>query len=466
MNKTKAVLGQADDGLKASLARLFEFLRFASIGTDPAYHGECRKAAEWMKGQLEELGFAAELRQTTGQPVVIGKTRSQGLPSHAPHILFYGHYDVQPPDPLELWESPPFEPQIRTGKDGKDRIFARGACDDKGQLMTFIEASRAWLSVHGRLPFRLTVLIEGDEEGDNAHLDRFIKKNRKEFAADAAFICDTGLWMDERTPFISTRLRGCLCEEVTITGPAKDLHSGYYGGPARNPIRVLNKIIGELHDDKGRVAIPGFYDGVAKLPAALRRAWARLDFSGPRFLKHVGLSVPAGEQGYSVLEQLWARPTAELNGIHGGYQKAGFKTVLPSKAAAKVSFRTVGGQDPKKIRKAWRDFVKARLPGDCMAEFQDIGGDNLAVTVADDSPIIKKAARALAAEWGREPIIGGDGGSIPIVATLKHVLGIESLLVGFARDDFVHSPNEKYDVECFHKGIRSWVRIIGEMDQS
>jgi acetylornithine deacetylase/succinyl-diaminopimelate desuccinylase-like protein len=332
--------------------------------------------------------------------------------------------------------------------------------------MTFIEASRAWLSVHGRLPFRLTVLIEGNEEGDSVHLDRFIAANRKEFAADAAFICDTGLWMDGKTPFITTRLRGCLCEELTVTGPSKDLHSGYYGGPAQNPIRVLNKIIGELHDKNGRVAIPGFYDGVAKVPAAFRRAWAKLDFSGVRFLKHIGLSVPAGEKSYSVLEQIWARPTVEVNGIFGGYQGAGFKTVLPSKATAKISFRTVGGQEPKKIRKGWRDFVKARLPKDCKAEFCDMGGDNLAVTVADDSALVKKTARALKAEWGREPIVGGMGGSIPVVATFKQMLGIDSLLVGFARDDFVHSPNEKYDVECFSKGIRSWVRIIGEMDQS
>lgn len=466
MNKTEAVLGQADGAFAASLGRLFELLRFPSIGTDPAYHGECRKAAQWVARELEGLGFAAELRETTGQPVVVGKYAPRGLPSHAPHILFYGHYDVQPPDPLELWHSPPFEPQIRKGKDGKDRIFARGACDDKGQMMTFIEASRAWLGLHGRLPFRLTVLIEGDEEGDNAHLDRFIARNRKEFAADAAFICDTGMWLDDKTPFISTRLRGCLCEELTITGPSKDLHSGYYGGAARNPIRVLNKIVGELHDKNGRVRIPGFYDGVAKPPAAVRQAWARLDFSGAQFLKQIGLSVPAGEKGYSVLEQIWARPTAEINGIHGGYMGAGFKTVLPAKATAKISFRTVGGQDPKKVRNAWRDFVRARLPKDCRAEFCDVGGDNLAVTLADDSAVIKKAAHALAAEWGRKPIIGGDGGSIPITATFKHVLGIDSLLVGFARDDFVHSPNEKYDVECFQKGIRSWVRIIGEMDKS
>jgi acetylornithine deacetylase/succinyl-diaminopimelate desuccinylase-like protein len=463
MNKVEAVLGQADGALAASLRRLFAFLRFPSIGTDPAYHGDCRKAAEWVKRELEGLGFKVELRETAGQPVVVGKYMPRGLPSHAPHILFYGHYDVQPPDPLEQWHSPPFEPQIRKGKDGKDRIFGRGASDDKGQLMTFIEASRAWLAVHRTLPFRLTVLIEGDEEGDNAHLDRFIKKNRKEFAADVAFICDTGLWMDEETPFISARLRGCLCEELTITGPTKDLHSGYYGGAARNPIRVLNKIIGDLHDQNGRVRIPGFYRGVASAPKVVRQAWAKLDFSGSRFLKQVGLSIPAGEKGYSVLEQIWARPTAEVNGIHGGYQGTGFKTVLPSKAVAKISFRTVGGQDPKKIRKGWRDFVKARLPEDCKAEFRGLGGDNLAVTVADDSAMVRKAARALEAEWGRKPIIGGDGGSIPIVATFKHVLGIDSLLVGFARDDLMHSPNEKYDVECFHKGIRSWVRIIGEI---
>src|SRR4029078_907593 len=261
MKSLDDVLQGIDDALDGSVARLFELLRFPSVGTDPAFHGACRDAAAWLKRLLAEIGFTARMDETTGQPVIVAKYAPKGLPSHAPRILFYGHYDVQPPDPLDLWESPPFEPQLRKDADGEERIFGRGPCDDKGQLMTFLEASRAWLKVKGSLPFHLTILIEGDEEGDSTHLDRYLSANRDELRADIAFICDTDMW-DAKTPAIVTRLRGCIAEEIAITGPSKDLHSGYYGGPARNPIRVLTKILGELHDRNGRVKLPGFYDGV------------------------------------------------------------------------------------------------------------------------------------------------------------------------------------------------------------
>ena len=457
------VLGQIDRGLPASLGRLFEFLRFPSVATDPRHHEDCKKTVQWLERELTRLGLAVSVRQTTGQPVVIGKYAPEALPSHAPHVLFYGHYDVQPADPIDLWESPPFEPQIRKGKDGKDRIFARGACDDKGQLMTFLEASRAWIKVKGSLPFRLTVLLEGDEEGDNSHLDRFVAANASEFAADAAFICDTDLWDDE-TPAINTMLRGCIGDEITITGPRIDLHSGYYGGPAQNPIKVLSGILGAMHNAKGKIMIPGFYDGVKPIPASLRKQWAGLKFPGKKFLRDVGLSIPAGEMNFSILEQIWARPTAEINGIYGGYRGAGSKTVLPAEATAKLTFRLVEGQNPKKIRAAFRAFVKQRLPKDCKARFLDYGGDSSGVRVADDTAWIKAAQAALKAEWGKAPVLIGSGGSIPVVESFKKHLRLDSLLVGFARDsDSVHSPNEKYDVECFHKGIRSWARIISEL---
>ncbi len=459
------VLATIDSGFQASLNRLFELLRFPSVATDPQYHGECLAAAAWLKDNLESLGFEASLRQTTGQPVVVGKYAPEAMPSHVPHILFYGHYDVQPADPIDLWDSPPFEPQIRKGKDGKNRIFARGSSDDKGQLMTFLEASRAWLSIHGSLPFRLTVLLEGDEEGDNSHLDRFLAANRAELAADAAFVCDTGMW-DPRTPAINTMLRGCICEEVKITGPRVDLHSGYYGGPAANPIKIMSRILGTMHDNNGRVTIPGFYKGVRPIPQALRRQWSKLKFSAPRFLKDVGLAISAGEKGFTPLEQIWARPTAEINGIWGGYRGAGTKTVLPSEASAKLSFRLVGGQEPKQIRQAFRDFVRKRLPKDCRASFLSQGGDNSGVAVSTDSPWIGIAKSALKAEWGRAPVEIGCGASIPVVESFRKHLGIDSLLVGFCHDDDgQHSPNEKYDVDSFHKGIRSWARIIAEINQ-
>ena len=408
------------------------------------------------------MGFTASLRETTGQPIVVGKYEPRGSGAHVPHILFYGHYDVQPADPLELWESPPFEPRLRKGKDGGECIFARGASDDKGQLMTFLEASRAWLSVHGQLPFRLTVLIEGDEEGDTTHLDRFLKLNAREFRADAAFVCDTEMW-NETTPAIITMLRGCISDEVTITGPRIDLHSGYYGGPAANPIKVLSRILADIHDRNGRITIPGFYDGVRPPPASRRKQWAALDFPAGEFLGAIGLSVPAGESGYSVLEQMWSRPTAEVNGIFGGYRGPGSKTVLPAEATAKLTFRLVEGQNPKTIRKAFRDFVKARLPRDCKARFSDSGGDSTGISVADDTPWIAAARAALKAEWGREPVLAGGGYSIPVVESFKTHLNIDSLLVGFAHEnDGAHSPNEKYDVSSYHKGIRSWARIIAQ----
>ncbi|CAN5442969.1 dipeptidase [soil metagenome] len=457
------VLRHVDGAVEDSLARLLDLLRFPTVATDPAYHDACRKAGTWLRDLLKGMGFAARIAPTTGQPAIIAEYSPAGLGTAIPHILFYGHYDVQPPDPLELWVTPPFDPQIRKGPDGKKRIFARGASDDKGQLLTFLEASRAWLAVHGKLPFHLTVLLEGDEEGDSSHLDRFVEANRDALKADVAFVCDTGMW-DAKTPSIATRLRGCIAEEIVITGPSKDLHSGYYGGAARNPIRVLTKIIADMHDRNGRVTIPGFYDGVDPVPAATRKQWNDLNFNGGKFLRDVGLKTAAGEKAYPIHEQIWSRPTAEVNGIWSGYTGAGFKTVLPSVASAKLTFRLVGRQSPAKIRKALYRFVKERLPRDCKASFDSQGGDSMAVTVSEDNRWVRLAGRALKSEWGRAPVMAADGGSIPVVGTFKTMLGIDTLLVGFALgDDSVHSPNEKYDLTSFHKGIRSWVRIIGEI---
>ncbi|MGB8314725.1 MAG: M20/M25/M40 family metallo-hydrolase [Aestuariivirga sp.] len=462
MKAVEPVLKHIGDGLKASLDRLCELVRFPSVGTDPAYDADCLRAAAWVRGKLDDLGFTARLHDTAGHPVVIGEYADEGL-SHAPHVLFYGHYDVQPADPLDLWDSPPFEPQIRKGEDGKERIFGRGASDDKGQFMTFLEACRAWLAVHGSLPFRLTVLIEGDEEGDTSHLDRFVAANQKLLAADVAFVCDTSMWDDE-TPAINTFLRGCIGDEVTITGPCIDLHSGYYGGPAINPIRVLTRVLAEIHDRSGKVTIPGFYDGVKPIPAETRKEWARLKFSHKQFLGDVGLGIPAGERSFSALEQIWARPTAEVNGILGGYTGAGAKAVLPAKAMAKLTFRLVGGQSPKKIRAAFRKFVRARIPADCKVSFVGAGGESSGVSVARDTPYVTAARKALRDEWHKAPAMAGSGGSIPVVESFKKHLKIDSLLVGFSREtDSEHSPNEKYDVESYHKGVRSWARIIAEL---
>jgi acetylornithine deacetylase/succinyl-diaminopimelate desuccinylase-like protein len=462
VDRPDTVLAQIDQQFPESLDRLFELLRFSSVGTDPAHHADCRAAAEWLVDLLRNLGFAAGLRETTGQPLAVGTYVPPGAGEDALHILFYGHYDVQPADPVDLWTSPPFAPKIRESG-GKPRIFARGACDDKGQLMTFLEASRGWLAVHGNLPCKITVLIEGDEEGDTTHLDRFLAENADEFPVDAVFICDTEMW-DERTPAIITRLRGCIGDEVTIAGPRIDLHSGYYGGPAINPIKVLSRILAGIHDAKGRIAIPGFYDGVKPIPVKLRKQWQGLKFPERKFLGKVGLSIPAGERNFSVLEQMWARPTAEVNGIFGGYRGPGSKTVLPSEATAKITFRLVEGQDPARIRRLFRQFVKARLPKDCTARFENGGGDSHGISVAENTPWITAARRALKEEWGREAVLVGGGFSIPVVESVKNHLNADSLLIGFSHeDDGAHSPNEKYDVESYRRGIRTWTRIIAQL---
>ncbi|WP_137392302.1 M20/M25/M40 family metallo-hydrolase [Rhodoligotrophos defluvii] len=455
------VLSHIDQGLDQSLDRLFELLRIPSVSTDPAYAQDCERAAQWLVAELAGLGFDASVRPTPGRPMVVAHYNAAGSPN-APRVLFYGHYDVQPPDPLDQWVTPPFEPRIATGPDGEKQIVARGAADDKGQLMTFIEAARAWLATEGALPVNVTVLLEGEEETGSPSLLPFLEANAEELKADVALVCDTNMW-DAQTPAISTRLRGLVMDEVTITGPAMDLHSGLYGGPSRNPIRVLARVLAGLHDEDGRVTLPGFYDGVEELPPEIRDQWNALDISAEQFLGEIGLAIPAGERGRSVLEQLWSRPTCDVNGIWGGYTGAGSKTVIPSKASAKVSFRLVGKQQPLKIREAFRAYVRGAIPSDCKAEFIGFGASP-AIEIPTDNPQLNKAAEALTEEFGKAPVMMGCGGSIPIVGAFRNMLGMDSLLIGFGLpNDRIHSPNEKYDVASFHHGIRSWARILGRL---
>ena len=376
-------------------------------------------------------------------------------------LLFYGHYDVQPVDPVELWNTPPFEPAIEDTPDGKV-IRARGSSDDKGQLMTFVEACRAYMAETGKLPCNIKIFFEGEEESGSPSLVPFLKANKEALSADIALVCDTGMWNAE-TPSICTSLRGMVAEEITITGPSIDLHSGMYGGPAMNPIRVLTRILAGLHDDTGRITLPGFYDGVPETPADLKAQWESLGFSAEDFLGAVGLSEKAGEQGYSALEQIWARPTCEINGIDGGYTGEGFKTVLPSKAMAKVSFRLVGTQDPDTIQQSLIDYVEANLPPDCTASFKS--KNNAPATVMPtDAPAFEKARAALSDEWPKDAVFTGGGGSIPVVGHFKEILGLDSLLVGFGLDDdAIHSPNEKYALTSFQKGARSWARILAAL---
>jgi acetylornithine deacetylase/succinyl-diaminopimelate desuccinylase-like protein len=461
MSNLDAVLSRIDKDIDQSVERLFALLRIASISTDPAFAPQCKEAAEHVAADLKSIGFDATVRPTEGHPVVVGK--SNGVSGM--RVLFYGHYDVQPVDPLDLWKTPPFEPRIETLPDGRKIIVARGACDDKGQAMTFIEACRAFKAVTGKLPLPITMMIEGEEECGSQHLFKFVRDNAEEFKLDLALVCDTAMW-DQKTPAITTSLRGLVYEDVKITCADRDLHSGVFGGAAANPIRLLTQILGAMWDGNGRVTIPGFYDGVAELPADIKADLKGLDLTPEKFLGPIGLKIPSGENDRMVIELVTTRPTAELNGIIGGYTGEGAKTVIPGQASAKVSFRLVGTQDPQKIRDNFRAFVKARMPSDCSVEFGNFG---LAgpLQLSFDNPALNKARDVLGVEWGKKAVAVGAGGSIPIVADFKNVLGMDSLLVGFALDDDrVHSPNEKFDLTCYHKGIRSWARILDALSQA
>src|SRR4029078_8475701 len=341
MSTLDAVLDRIDRDIDQSLDRLFALLRIASVSTDPAFAGQCRAAAEHVATTLKSIGFETSVRPTEGHPVVVGKANGAA----GPRVLFYGHYDVQPVDPLALWETPPFEPRLTTLPDGRKIIVARGACDDKRQAMSFIEACRAFKAVTGKLPLPITVMIEGEEECGSAHLFGFGKDNAAELKQDLALICDTSMW-DPQTPMVTTSLRGLVYEEVRLTCADRDLHSGLFGGAAQNPLRVLSRVLAAMHDENGRVTIPGFSDGVRDLPPDIKADLKGLDLTPEHFLADVGLKVPAGENDRMLIEQIATRPTAEINGLIGGYTGEGAKTVHTGEATAKVSFRLVRAADP------------------------------------------------------------------------------------------------------------------------
>lgn len=469
MNKIKTVqetvgpvLAHIDTTFEQAITRLCDLLRIPSISTQSIHADDCRKAAEWLRAELEELGMQARVEPVNwarpGHPMVVG----HGGEGHTgPHILFYGHYDVQPVDPEHLWQAPPFEPQRVRDDTGREVIIARGASDDKGQLMTFLEACRAWKAVYGRLPLKISVLLEGEEECGGENLLPFLKSRADEFKADLALICDTS--MASRTiPAITSSLRGMVAEEVEITGASHDLHSGVYGNAAANPIAVLCRALAGLRDDRGGVTLPGFYDKITIPDETTRQAWRNLFPDDAALLAETGLGIAAGEKGFSAIEQTWCRPSCEINGISGGYEGEGFKTVLPAKARAKISFRLVPGQNPDKIRESFRHYMRSALPADMQISFMSFGGSP-GFEVPRDSSYLPLALKALSDEWQVQAVTIGCGGSIPVAEEVRQALGLEALMVGFAQsDDRIHSPNEQYGLDSFHRGIRSWVRILAE----
>jgi acetylornithine deacetylase/succinyl-diaminopimelate desuccinylase-like protein len=467
------VLKWLEENEKKSVDRLVDWLRIPSISTDPKHAGDCRAAAEWAADRLREAGLRAEVRKTgtdaaPGHPIVMGF--SDGEPG-SPHVLFYGHYDVQPVDPVELWESPPFAPVIKPAEKGGpgERIVARGAVDDKGQVMMFLEALRAWKETTGKVAggVRFTVLLEGEEENGSVNLEPFVRQYKSELeSCNFCLISDTGM-LARGKPAITYGVRGLAYTEIVLHGSNQDLHSGLWGGKCPNPITELTRVLSQLHDKKRKITIPGFYDAVVPLSKQERANWAALKYNAKASLKKIGLPPAAdiGEAGFTPLEREWGRPTAEINGIFGGYTGVGAKTVIPAKASAKVSFRLVANQDPVKITKAFFKWCKDRTPPGCHWEFIDHHG-GLGVTCPIDSEELQAASRAIKRATKKAPALIKSGGSIPVAGMLKDLLKIDTIFMGFGLDDDrVHSPNEKFELDCFRMGARSHALLIDELSK-
>ena len=428
------------------LSELFELLKIPSVSADSRHKEDVRRAAEYVAEKLKAAGAEhVELMETQGHPIVFGE---KIIDAGKPTILVYGHYDVQPPDPLNLWNSPPFEPTVRDGK-----IYARGACDDKGQFYMHIKAFEI-LMQHNQLECNVKFMIEGEEEVGSEHLGDFVKANKAKLKADVILISDTSLISLDQ-PSITAGLRGLSYMEVEVTGPNRDLHSGVYGGAVANPANILSKMIASLHDESGRVNIPGFYSKVAELSQGEREALNKAPFSLDAYKKELGIDEIQGEKGYTTLERTGIRPTLDVNGIWGGYTGEGAKTVLPSKASAKISMRLVPNQDPKEITELFTKHFISIAPKSVKVKVTAHHGGEPAVTPTD-SKAFNAAKKAFEEVWGKSPIPTRDGGSIPIVALFKKELGLDTVLMGFGLDtDALHSPNEHYGIKNFLIGIET-----------
>jgi len=444
------VLQSIESNRSNSLEQLKQFLRIPSISTKPQHAPDMVACANWLAGKLKEARLDAQVLPTGGHPAVVAKNEHR---PGRPTVLFYGHYDVQPPEPLEKWTSPAFEPTVRKTEAGTDAIYARGAVDDKGQVWAHVEAITQWQR-QGGLPVNITMLIEGEEEIGSENLERFIKANHDLLKADLALISDTGQFA-RGVPAITYGLRGLVYCEVFLTGPSHDLHSGMYGGAVPNPANVLCELLSTLHDRDGRVNVPGFYDDVVPLGPQERADWAKLPFNEAAYVKSLDLPFVSGEAGYTTLERCWGRPTCDINGLTSGYQAHGAKTIIPSTASAKVSMRLVPNQDPLKVVTAFESALRERCPRNVKIEFARHGLAG-AVLVPREGKAMQLAAEAVAQGFGQSPTLIREGGSIPVVGLIKRELGIDTLLVGFGLpDDRVHSPNEKFDLDSLHNGART-----------
>ncbi|NLF69362.1 MAG: dipeptidase [Candidatus Anammoximicrobium sp.] len=435
---------------------LCELLRIPSVSADRNYAGDIRRAADWVAARLRRLGLATQVVETGGHPLVYAE--SPPVPG-APTVLVYGHYDVQPADPLDQWTSPPFEPTVRDGN-----LYARGATDDKGQLLTHINSAQAWIETAGRLPLQLKFLIEGEEEVGSESLNKFLEQAADQLACDVVVVSDTAQFAPGQ-PAITYGLRGIAYFELRLTGPQHDLHSGTFGGGVTNPANALARMLAALVDDDGRVQVPGFYDDVVPLTDRERAQFAALAFDERAFLQRIGADAATGEAGYTTLERRWARPTCDVNGIWGGYQGQGGKTVLPSTAGAKFSFRLVPRQDPRRVAAGLRElFTRICPPGIRMELIEMHGAPGALVSL--DSPYMQAAARAIERGFEQKPVFIREGGSIPIVTAFYERLGADTLLLGWGLDDDnAHGPNEKFSLTDFHRGIRAstylWQELVG-----
>lgn len=429
------------------LAQLIEFLRIPSVSTDPERNKDVKRAAEFTADQLRRAGMTrVEVVPTPGHSIVYGeRIEDPSLPT----VLVYGHYDVQPEDPVELWDSPPFEPTVRNGE-----LFARGAADDKGQVMIHFKSAEAFVETKGGLPVNMKFLIEGEEEIGSDHLDLFVKENSELLSCDAVVISDTTMFSRE-VPSLCYGLRGLAYVQLEVRGPNRDLHSGSFGGPVDNPAQVLARMLASMKDENDRITIPGFYDEVLELTPLERQEFARLPFDEGAYKKDLGVRALAGEKGYTTLEQVWARPTLEVNGLLSGFVGEGAKTVLPALAMAKVSMRLVPDQDPKKIERLFEEYVRSISPPTVKVTVTPMHGGRPWVASLDH-PILQAAADAVEKGFGKRPVFQREGGSIPVVSTFTELLKVPIVMMGIGLpDENAHAPNEKLDLGNFYKGIKS-----------